>query len=341
MNLILLISSIISFFITFLILPFWIKKAHSFGLVGKDKNKINLPAVAELGGIAVLSGFILGVLIFIAIRTFYFSSNDDIIQIFSLISSVLILAFIGLIDSLLSTSLNGNKKRTGLRRRFRIFLCLFAAIPLMVINAGNSSMNLPFIGEINLGLIYSLILIPLAIVGTSTTFNFLAGFNGLETCQGIILISGLSLVAYLTGGSWLALVGLCMISSLLAFLIFNFYPAKIFPSDVMTYPVGGLIAIMAILGNFEKIALFFFIPYILEFILKSRGKLRMQSFGNPQENGTLDMPYEKIYGLEHLAIKILKKFNKNTEKNVVYLIYSFQLVVILFGFLIFRNSIFL
>ncbi|HIF03136.1 MAG TPA: glycosyl transferase family 4, partial [Nitrospinaceae bacterium] len=33
--------------------------------------------------------------------------------------------------------------------------------------------------------------IPLGIVGAATTFNFLAGFNGLETGQGILIFSGL------------------------------------------------------------------------------------------------------------------------------------------------------
>ena len=47
------------------------------------------------------------------------------------------------------------------------------------------------------------------------------------------------------------------------------------------------------------------------------------------------MPYYKIYGLEHLAIKILKKIKptkKVYEKEVVYLINGFQIIIILLGF---------
>ena len=72
--------------------------------------------------------------------------------------------------------------------------------------------------------------------------------------------------------------------------------------------------------------LFFFIPYILEVALKSRGKLKRESFGKPNKDGSLDLAYNKIYGLEHIAIWILKKYNKNNEKNVVYLIHFFSLV---------------
>jgi len=150
----------------------------------------------------------------------------------------------------------------------------------------------------------------------------------------------LSLAAYFSGSSWLALIGLIVIASLIAFLIFNKYPAKTFPGDVLTYPIGGMIGIMAILGGLEKFALFLFIPYILEVILKLRGELKMQSFGKPNKSNDLDLAYEKIYGLEHLSIWILNKFGRANEKKVVYLINSLQILIIILGFIIFRNFIF-
>ena len=101
----------------------------------------------------------------------------------------------------------------------------------------------------------------------------------------------------------------------------------------MTYSIGALIAAMAILGNFEKIAIIVFIPYIIEVFLKSRGGLKKHSFGKSNKDGSLSMPYNKIYGLEHLAIFILNKMGKATEKKVVYLIYAFQILFILIAFL--------
>ena len=211
----------------------------------------------------------------------------------------------------------------------------------MVINAGKSTISLPFIGNYDLGLLYPLIIIPIGIIGATTTFNFLAGYNGLESGQGIILLSALSIVSYQTGNSWLTVICICMIASLTAFLIFNFYPAKIFPGDSLTYAVGGLIAIIAILGNFEKMALFFFIPYAIETVLKLRGRLTKQSFSKPNKDGTLDLRYEKIYGLEHLSIYLMKKINiAPTERKVVLSIWFFQIIIIVIGFLIFGKGVF-
>ncbi|MEM4230742.1 MAG: glycosyl transferase family 4 [Candidatus Pacearchaeota archaeon] len=335
MNVILLIPLLIGFFLTLGLLPFWIKKAWRIGLVWEDMNKFKKPKVAGSGGLVVVTGFILSVLVYIAIKTFYFKSVEKVVEIFSLTTTILLLAGTGLIDDLLGWH------RGGLSKKFRLVTCVFASIPLIVVNAGVSKMAFPLIGEIELGLFYPLFLIPLGITGAATTYNFLAGFNGLEASQGIIILAGLGITTYFTGNSWLSLICLMMIACLLAFLIFNKFPAKVFPGNSITYSIGGLIACIAILGNIEKIAVFFFIPYIIETILKSRGKLRKQSFGKPNKNNELDLLYDKIYGITHFSIYFLNKIGiRATEKRVVYLINSFQILIIIIGLLIFRAAIF-
>jgi len=319
-----LMTIFISFFCTFLITPLWIKKAKSLGLTGKDIHKKDSEEVAEGGGIGILLGFTIGVLLYIAINTFYLKNTEFLTPMLALLCVLFIGSIVGIIDDL-----TGWKK--GLSKKIRITIIAFAAVPLMVINAGTSTVM-----GINIGIFYPLILVPLGIVGATTTYNFLAGYNGLETSQGIIILTALAVVTYLTGNAWLSVVALCMVASLIAFYFFNMNPARIFPGDITTYSIGALIAIIAILGNIEKIALFFFIPYILETILKSRGRLEKESFGKLNEDGkSIDMRYDKIYGLEHVAIKVLKKIKpsgKAYESEVVWLINGFQILIILLGF---------
>ena len=336
MELILLISIAVSLILTVLFLPKWIQKCRKLGLLWEDMNKYGHPKnVASSGGIVIMMAFAIGVLSYVAIRTIFLNKAGITLNIFALLSVILILAIVGLTDDLLGW------RHGGLSARFRVFLILFASIPLVVINAGYHSINLPFLGAVNLGLFYPLVLIPLGIVGATTTYNFLAGFNGLEAGQGIIILSFLSFIAYITGSSWLALIGLIMVASLIIFYFYNRFPAKVFPGDILTYSIGALIASMAILGNFEKIALFIFIPYIIETGLKVRGRLKKQSFGIPEKNGNLKMPYKKVYGLTHLSILILSKFRKRvTEKDIVYLIFMFQIVLCLTALLIFKSSLF-
>lgn len=323
------------FLIGILFMPFWIRKARQIDLLWEDMNKFKSEKVAGSGGIIVVFSFIVGVFSFIAFRVFYLKSQDNLVEILALLLVIILVSGIGLIDDLLGW------RRGGLSRRSRLALVLLAAIPLIAINAGKSMIGLPFIGEIDLGMLYPLIVIPIGIVGATTTFNFLAGFNGLEAGQGIILLTGFSIVSYFLDASWLAVIGICMIAALFSLLLFNFYPAKVFPGDTLTYAIGSLIAMMAILGNFEKIAVFFFIPYIIEVVLKSRGGLIKQSFGKPNKDGTLGLKYDKIYGLEHLSIYLMEKLSiKPTEKRVIYSIWTFQIIIIILGLIIFRKGIF-
>lgn len=336
MEILLLIPVLIGFVLTALFLPKWIKKSREVGLLWEDMNKVDHPQnVAGSGGVVVVFAFVLGVLSYVAVKTFVFGGNGEILEIFSLLSVILILAIVGLTDDLLGW------KHGGLSIKFRLFLALMASVPLVVINVGNSLVRFPFIGTFDVGLIYSLLIVPIGIAGATTTYNFLAGFNGLEAGQGIIILSFLSLISYITGSSWLALIGLIMVACLLVFYVYNKVPAKVFPGDSLTYSIGALIACMAILGNFERIALFVFIPYVLETGLKLRGKLRRYSFGIPENKRSLKLPYKKVYGLTHLSILILSKFKREVgEKDVIYLIFIFQIFICLIALILFRNLLF-
>lgn len=332
-----LLPVIASFFVTLFLLPFWIRKAKEIRLVWDDLNKLKSDKVSGSGGIVVIFGFVIGVLFYVAYIVFFLESyNGSLVEIFALLIVILMLASVGFIDDLFGW------RKGGLSRRSRMILVALTSIPLIVINAGKSSISLPLLGNFDFGIIYPFVLIPIGVVGATTTFNFLAGFNGLEAGNGLMVLFALAIVAFFTGNSWLSVIALCMCSSLFAFLFFNFYPARVFPGDSLTYGVGGLIAIMAILGNFEKIAVFFFTPYIIETVLKVRGKLVKHSFGKPIKNDkSLDLKYDKIYGLTHLFIFLMKKLGiEPTETKVVYCVWAFQILIILFGFFIFRGGIF-
>jgi len=194
MEFVLLIGIILGFLFTLLITPIWIRRAKLVGLSGKDMHKLDQRKVAEAGGISVVLGFILGVLFYIFLKTFYFKSQENLIEIFALLTCVLIVAGIGLIDDILGWKI-------GLNKKTRLIFLIFASIPLVVINAGES-----VVFGINLGLFYPLILIPLAIVATSSTFNFVAGYNGLEASQGILILSALAIATFLTGTAWLSFI---------------------------------------------------------------------------------------------------------------------------------------
>jgi len=325
---ILFIPLIISFLTTLIAVPFWIKRAKKAGLVGKDMHKLDKRDIAEIGGIPVIFGFILGLLSYIALSTFYFKNLSRSLEIMALLSAVLIIALMGLIDDILGWKI-------GLRQYQKPLFALLGALPIIVINAGHSRMVLPFIGPVDFGLLYPFLLIPIGIVGASNGFNMIGGYNGLESGLGIIILSTLGFIAWKAGVSWMAVISLVMVFALLAFYFFNKHPSKIFPGNMLTYSIGALIACIAILANTEKAALILFIPYFIELILKSRGKLQIESFAALNKEGNLILPQKKLYGIEHLTILLLSKIkNKVTELNVVVSLYFFEIVLALIAVLI-------
>lgn len=322
MELIFLIPIICSLIVTFIILPFWIKRAKKAGIHGKDVHKKGNVIVSEMGGIAVVAATVFGVIVLIAIETFIFQNEILNIQLMAALVTLLTVALIGIVDDILGWKI-------GLRQSHKPILVLLAALPLVAISAGESTMSLPFLGRVSIGLLYPLFVVPIAITGASNGFNMLAGYNGLEAGMGVIILTTLSLITFPIGFPIAGILGLIMVAALIAFLYYNWYPAKIFPGDTLTYSVGAMIAIVAILGNVERIALFLFIPYYLEFLFKIRGRFRKESFAKVLKDGTLGQPYEKFYGLEHIAINLLKKIKgKATEKSVVLMLYTFQLLLV-------------
>lgn len=326
-----LLIILLCFVVCAFFIPLWIRKCKRIGLLWENMNSFKNPKnLAGSGGVVVLFSFLLGVLFYIAFRTFYRGLDPIIINILAILLVVLIASFVGFIDDMFGWKIK------GLSMRVRIFLVLLASVPLMVINAGDKFITLPFLGGVYVGILYPLVLIPLGVVGVTTVYNFLAGFNGLEAGQGILILSFLSYVSYITGNAWLSVVGMCMVACLIGLLIFNWYPAKVLPGDVLTYGVGALIVAMAIVGNFEKVAFVVFIPYIIEMILKIKGRIELDNghwphaFGIPNKDNSLELKYDKIYGLTHFSLWFLKKFKKKVyEKDVVLMIFSIQVLFIL------------
>jgi UDP-N-acetylglucosamine--dolichyl-phosphate N-acetylglucosaminephosphotransferase len=138
-------------------------------------------------------------------------------------------------------------------------------------------------------------------------YNMVAGYNGLEAGMGVTIISALGYLAFINGKQSAMVLAICIVSALIVFLYFNWYPANVFPGDTMTYSVGALAACVAVLGDMEKIAVALFLPYAFDFIIKAAGGFRREAFAKVNEYGSLEKPYKGIYHLTHLAIAVLNR----------------------------------
>jgi UDP-N-acetylglucosamine--dolichyl-phosphate N-acetylglucosaminephosphotransferase len=195
--------------------------------------------------------------------------------------------------------------RKGLKQWQKPLMTLFGAIPLIAINAGHSTVQLPFIGIVNLGVIYPLIIIPLAVIFTSNSFNLLGGFDGIATGTGLIAAFVLLLYSVLFGSYTGALMSGVLFATLLVFFFFNIYPSKLIPGDSFTYFVGTALVATMIIGNMEAFGVIVFAPWIIEFLLHARRKFRVTDLGKPRKDMTMEPPYgKKIYSWTHLLMNL-------------------------------------
>ncbi len=317
-----------SFALTYFITPILIRKLTARGLTGKDMNKVSKPEVAELGGISLILGVSIGVITSTFVSTYLGFINFNLAVLFAAFLTIILVGFIGVIDDLI-----GWKK--GIRQWQHALFPLFAALPLMAVQAGTDFFVLPFFGAASIGIWYSLILVPIGVTGASNAFNMLAGFNGLEAGLGIIIVSTLSLIALMTGKTEALILGVAIIGALLAFLRYNWFPAKVFGGDSLTLMIGASIAAISIIGNMEKIGISLIALHWVELVFKARHKFQSENFGTPQKDGTLK-PDPRGGSLMHFVMS-MRTF---TEKQLVVFLLSAQFLISAVVFMLFYFRLF-
>ncbi len=137
----------------------------------------------------------------------------------------------------------------GLRMKYKLLLqvvlATIAAL-MLYLNLGISFINIPFIGTFELGWLY----VPLAafvIVAFTNAVNITDGLDGLAS--GILMISlfGLWILSASILDLTLSVFIALWIGSLISFLYFNVYPARIMMGDVGALSFGATLAVVGLL----------------------------------------------------------------------------------------------
>ena len=215
------------------------------GIIGIDVHKLNRPKIPELCGIAIVVGVTVSAIILI------FFYPEKYIWIFAFVSSTLIAAIVGILDRI-----------TKIGPKLKPALVALGAVPIILLAVYNPFPEFPFIGATRLTIIYP-ILIPIALAVTANSVNMLDVFNGSMTGTCSIAILGMIICMLMMGRLEPAALGVGLLGSLLAFHLFNKYPAKIFAGDVGSLFIGASIGVIAIFGRIEVAAITAMMPHIM------------------------------------------------------------------------------
>ncbi|EEB20281.1 UDP-N-acetylglucosamine--dolichyl-phosphate N-acetylglucosaminephosphotransferase, putative [Pediculus humanus corporis] len=271
-----LIFSVCVFFITVNTIPKVIKVFLNASLFGIDVNKATGDKLPEAMGVVAGCIYLIFMFLYIPVPfsdAFLVEKNfphNEFVEMIAALLSICCMLLLGFADDILD-----------LRWKHKLILPTIASLPLLMVyyvNFNSTTVIIPkilrsLIGySVNLGFLYYVYMGMLAVFCTNA-INILAGVNGLEVGQSIIIAISIALLNFieLFGDHYKAhrlslQFILPYIANSIALLKYNWYPAKIFVGDTFCYFSGMTFAVVGILGHFSKTMLLFFIPQVFNFL---------------------------------------------------------------------------
>jgi len=241
---------------TALLTPLVIRLARKLGAVDADSSRdLSRSAIPTLGGL----GIALPVLLSCAGLAWLFLSDFPHQELFSrlwarfphvlradvsrnlFLLSVggLAVIILGLIDDL-----------RGLKARGKFLGQFIIAVFICVGGPTLRGVYIPLIGGVDLGHVGGFIISILWIVGLINAFNLIDGLDGLATGIGVIAAATLVVLGAIMGNPITVIVCTVLLGSLLAFLGFNFPPARIFLGDTGSMFIGYMLAAGTLMGSY-------------------------------------------------------------------------------------------
>ena len=238
-----LTSVILGFFLIPMLKKMNVGQRISIFVGESHKKKEGTPTMGGL--IFILPTFIITLLLIITGKI-NFTSNLAIILI------VFVgYALIGFIDDYLSIKKKGNEGLTTFEKLVMQLLIALAFFYLYMRNGGQTALIVSTLGiNIEMGWFYGVFLLFI-LVGASNAINITDGLDGLAGGLSAIAFVAFSLISLMVGFEEIGIFSFVLVGSIVAFLFYNTYPAKVFMGDTGSLALGGVMAAIAILTHRE------------------------------------------------------------------------------------------
>jgi len=279
---------------TFFFIKLIIRYAPSFGLVDIPNHRSAHKHITPRGaGIGIVLGVMVSDLIFL---------NDIIFSHFASFLAIFLVFVVGVLDD--------HRDATPKTK----FYVIFAAVLLLAYDG----MIVRSMGEIcGYQLTLGWFAIPFtmfAVAGFTNALNLSDGLDGLAGLLSIIILSTLCFIGYENKDFFIVVTALSFVAAIMAFMWFNWNPAKIFMGDSGSLTLGFVISVLSIkaLEYINPISILFIaaIPILDTLIVMIRRKRNGHSIFAP----------DKL----HIHHVLLRFFNGNVHRTV-YLIALLQL----------------
>ncbi len=178
-----------------------------------------------------------GVGIFIAFISVIFFFNFDFVKEYpGFIVGVFIVFLVGVYDD-----------NRGVKPKAKfIFIALATLCIFLFDNLKIDTLGTWYGHEISLPWVFSLIVTLIAVIGFTNALNLIDGLDGLSGSVSIVIFSSFYYIGMVNNDSFILIVSSLMIAAIVAFLFFNWHPAKIFMGDSGSLVIGFVISVIAI-----------------------------------------------------------------------------------------------
>ncbi|CAK6448694.1 unnamed protein product [Pipistrellus nathusii] len=315
-----LVGSLLGFAATVTLIPAFRGHFIAARLCGRDLNKRGQELIPESQG--VISGAVFLILLFCFIPVPFLNCfveeqckafpHHEFVALIGALLAICCMIFLGFADDVLN-----------LRWRHKLLLPTAASLPLLMVyftNFGNTTIVVPkpfrpILGlHLDLGILYYVYMGLLAVFCTNA-INILAGINGLEAGQSLVISA--SIIVF----NLVELEGDCrddhvfslyfmipFFFTTLGLLYHNWYPSRVFVGDTFCYFAGMTFAVVGILGHFSKTMLLFFMPQVFNFL-----------YSLPQLLHIIPCPRHRVPRLNASTGKLEMSYSKFKTKSLSFL----------------------
>ncbi|XP_031200678.1 UDP-N-acetylglucosamine--dolichyl-phosphate N-acetylglucosaminephosphotransferase isoform X1 [Mastomys coucha] len=315
-----LIGSLLGFVATVTLIPAFRNHFIDARLCGQDLNKLSRQQIPESQG--VISGAVFLIILFCFIPFPFLNCfveeqckafpHHEFVALIGALLAICCMIFLGFADDVLN-----------LRWRHKLLLPTAASLPLLMVyftNFGNTTIVVPkpfrwiFGLHLDLGILYYVYMGLLAVFCTNA-INILAGINGLEAGQSLVISASIivfNLVElegdYRDDHVFSLYFMIPFFFTTLGLLYHNWYPSQVFVGDTFCYFAGMTFAVVGILGHFSKTMLLFFMPQVFNFL-----------YSLPQLFHIIPCPRHRIPRLNTKTGKLEMSYSKFKTKSLSFL----------------------
>ena len=236
--------------VSFLMTPVVKSFAYKVGAIDvpKDERRMHHKPIPRLGGLAIFTGFMASILLFVDIRL-----NP---QMQSILLGAVIIVVLGVVDDIMA-----------LPAKLKFVIQIVAALIPALNGVSIQALSNPNIFSPNAYWVLNWLSVPITvlwIVGITNAVNLIDGLDGLANGVSAISAATVLVIALICSEAQVAVVMAALVGACVGFLPYNLNPAKMFMGDTGATFLGFILSTMSIQGLFKFYAVISFaVPFLI------------------------------------------------------------------------------